>query len=111
MKDKKTQYIQIDPDGTKRYFSDKKMTTYHREDGPAIEWPESWINRGGWKKDDLYCWFINGRSVTKGEHYAHYNPSKAKTIKINGQELIIEKYNALIKNAKKAINAIEELPV
>jgi hypothetical protein len=86
------------------------MTTYHREDGPAIEWGESWINRpftSGWTKDDLYCWFINGKPVTKEEHYAHYNPSKAKTIKINGQEFTIEQLNALIKNAK---DAEEELP-
>jgi len=109
MKDKKTQYIQIDPDGTKRYFSDKKMTTYHREDGPAIEWPESWITRPfttGWTKDDLYCWFINGRSVTKGEHYAHYNPSKVNTITINGKKFTIEELNALIKKA----NEDDQLP-
>ena len=108
MKDKKTQYIQIDPDGTKRYFSDKKMTTYHREDGPAIEWGGSRPFTSSWTKDDLYCWFIYGRSVTKEEHYAHYNPSKAKTITItiNGKKFTIEELNALIKRA----NEDDQLP-
>ena len=105
MKDKKTQYIQINPDGTKQYFSDKNLSIHHREDGPAIEWGEGWIVRpfcnNDWSKDDLYCWYINGKRVTKEEHYAHYNPSKAKTIKINGQEFTIEQLNALIKNAKE----------
>lgn len=103
MKDKKTQYIQINPDGTKQYFSDKNLSIHHREDGPAIEWGEAWIVHpfNDWSKDDLYCWYINGKRVTKEEHYAHYNPSKAKTININGQEFTIEQLNALIKNAKE----------
>ena len=44
-----TQYIWIDEKGNKNYFSDKKMTIRHREDGPALETVEGlmhWYNNG-----------------------------------------------------------------
>ena len=43
------QYIKIDKNGNKFYFSDKEMTTVHREDGPAVEV----IN-------NHKLWYING---------------------------------------------------
>ena len=46
----KEQFIHIDDEGNKHYYSDRKMTTLHREDGPAIEYAN------GAKR-----WYINGR--------------------------------------------------
>ena len=46
----KPQYIEIDKNGSKWYYSDKELTTFHREDGPAYE------RVSGHKE-----WFINGR--------------------------------------------------
>jgi hypothetical protein len=45
-----TQYIEIDKDGKKRYYSDRKMTILHRLDGPAFEWAD------GYKE-----WYVNGK--------------------------------------------------
>ena len=46
----KEQYIKIKQSGNKYYYSDKKMTCLHREDGPAIE-----------LKSGTKCWYINGK--------------------------------------------------
>ena len=35
----KTQYVDITVLGSKFYYSDKAMTVLHREDGPAVEYP------------------------------------------------------------------------
>ena len=51
IKEMKEQFIHIDEDGNKFYYSDKSMAVRlrHREDGPAIEWA-----------DGSKAWFING---------------------------------------------------
>jgi len=33
-------YVDIDRDGNKFYYKDRKMTMLHRTDGPAIEWAD-----------------------------------------------------------------------
>ena len=45
------QYIEITECGSKYYYKDKQMTILHREDGPAVEYPN------GYKS-----WYINGQS-------------------------------------------------
>ena len=45
----KKQYIEIDENGDKFYYSDKEMTVRHREDGPAFEY-----------SDGSKLWYING---------------------------------------------------
>jgi hypothetical protein len=57
------QYIEIDEEGSKFYYKDKKMTKLHREDGPAVEWA------GGDKQ-----WYINDVSLTEKEFNARNNP-------------------------------------
>ena len=49
IKEMKEQYIHINTRGTKQYYSDKKMTVLHREDGPAVEY-----------SDGSKLWYING---------------------------------------------------
>ena len=44
------QYIEINENGSKRYYKDKQMTIYHREDGPAIE-----------HTDGTKSWYINNK--------------------------------------------------
>jgi len=73
----KAKFIHIDEYGRKYYYSDRKMTILHREDGPAIEWPNGWPNgRKAWYINDKYhredgpaiedadgskSWFVNGK--------------------------------------------------
>jgi hypothetical protein len=42
------QYIEITECGTKYYYKDKAMSSFHREDGPAVEYPN------GYK-----AWYLN----------------------------------------------------
>ena len=68
----KTQYILKNEDGT-FYYSDKKMTKPHREDGPAIEWADgskSWSLNGQRHREDgpaveyangTKYWYLNGK--------------------------------------------------
>lgn len=61
--------------GTKTYYKDKEMTIFHREDGPAIEWPngdKSWylndkLHRVGGPAieyaDGSKGWFVNGEFI------------------------------------------------
>ena len=68
----KPQYIRIDTDGDKFYYSDKEMTVLHREDGPACEFlsgTKMWFVNGKlhrndgpariWSGDGMKEWFIN----------------------------------------------------
>ena len=70
---KKEQFIDIDKYGTKRYFSDREMTIFHREDGPACEYAggnKYWYINGKFHREDgpavEYAsggkrWYINGK--------------------------------------------------
>ena len=69
----KEQYIHINQNGTKRYYSDREMNILHREDGPAVEYvdghKEWWINGKRHREDgpaieyaDGYKeWYLNGK--------------------------------------------------
>ena len=62
--------LHVDGDGTKRWMVDGK---YHREDGPAIEWPwgsKEWYLNGKLHREDgpatewaggIKAWWLNGR--------------------------------------------------
>ena len=77
----KPQYIEINNVGTKSYFSDKKMTKYHREDGPAIDSPEpykAWFFNNKLHRidgpaieyrDGAQKWYIKGVEYTKERYY------------------------------------------
>ena len=105
----KAQYITIEADGSKYYYSDKRMTKFHREDGPAIERPygyRAWfINNLRHRVDGPAIeygdetagdWFIQGSEVTEQEHYRYYNQPKEATININGKEFTIKQLADLI---------------
>lgn len=108
----KAQYITIQADGSKFYYSDKRMAKLHREDGPAVECTfgyRAWfinglrhrvdgpaIEYGDGKNGD---WFIQGSEVTEQEHYRYYNPTKEATININGKAFTIKQLADLIEAA------------
>ena len=68
----KEQFIRIDENGTKFYYSDREMKIRHREDGPAVESAnggKSWYLNGKRHREDgpamesangSKSWFING---------------------------------------------------
>ena len=117
----KTQYLKIDEDGTKSYFSNKKMTRYHREDGPAIEAQDgykAWFLNGvrhredgpaiewsatsdsWWREKCPDSWWIHGKNVSEENHPYYLNSKKAKTVNINGKDFTLEELNSLIESAK-----------
>ena len=78
----KEQYMHIDADGDKFYYSDREMTILHREDGPAIE-----------RANGSKAWYING------ERHRDWGPAVErangyKTWYINGERLTEEEFNA-----------------
>tara|TARA_R110000868_G_scaffold60676_2_gene184978 strand:+ start:1979 stop:2329 length:351 start_codon:yes stop_codon:yes gene_type:complete len=112
MKYNKPQYIEIDCFGNTAYYSNRKMTRYHREDGPAfigfsgvkhwffnnqlhrIDGPAiEWTN--GQKE-----WWIKDLEYTEEEYNKCFNPPQKQTININGMEFTVEQLNALIKTAQ-----------
>jgi len=68
----RTQYILKNESGT-FYYSDKKMTKLHREDGPAVEWSDGskhWYLNGKLYREDNRAfeladaskhWYLNGK--------------------------------------------------
>jgi hypothetical protein len=65
--------MEVDYTGTKRWYLNGKL---HREDGPAIEWPNGtkyWVLNGIWHREDgpaieepdgLKSWYLNNKKVT-----------------------------------------------
>ena len=82
----KEQFIHIDENGNKRYYSDREMTIIHREDGPAIENAngfKSWYLNGKRHREDGPAlewsdgskeWYLNGKRITEEEFNARMNP-------------------------------------
>lgn len=73
------QYINIEENGSKFYYSDKELKILHREDGPAIEWvngdKEWYINNKQhredgpaieWTNGNTY-WYLNGVEYSEEE--------------------------------------------
>ena len=76
----KPQYIKIDEDGDRFYYSDRKMKILHREDGPAFVSPyggSAWFVNGQRHREDgpaierstgSKVWYLNGEYVSEAEH-------------------------------------------
>lgn len=103
----KEQFIHIDTDGNKRYYSDREMIILHREDGPAIEWSDgskSWLIDNKRHREDGPAyegqngskeWWLNderhredGHAVEWGGGYREWH--------LNGVKLTEEEFNARI---------------
>ena len=59
----KEQFIHVDSDGDRLYYSDRKMTIRHREDGPAIEYAD------GDKE-----WWVDDKNLSEQEFNERMNP-------------------------------------
>lgn len=104
----KAQYITIDDEG-KYYYSDKKMTLLHHEDGPACEYVDGtkfWYLNDKCHREDgpaieysngHKLWYFDGKNITQEEHACL--TKKVPTININGKEFTLEELNSLIKTA------------
>ena len=67
------QYIKIREDGYKFYYKDREMEIFHREDGPAVVWPDGtkhWFIDGEIHREDGPAiefadgskeWYLNGK--------------------------------------------------
>ncbi len=80
----KPQYIEIDEDGKKRYYSDRHMTIAHRLDGPAVEWANG--SKAWYVNDKLHRldgpaikyfngtkeWYVNGKRHRYGAPAIEY---------------------------------------
>mgnify|MGYP000359680500 CR=1 FL=1 len=101
----KEQFIHIEEDGAKLYYSDREMHTHHREDGPAVEWASG--DKEWWIDDQLHredgpavewasgdkSWYIKGeRHREDGPAIEYANGYKAWYI--NGELLSEDEFNA-----------------
>ena len=88
----KEQFIHIDEDGDKLYYSDREMTVLHREDGPAVEYEDGykewWLNGKLHREDGpaakyadgSKAWFLNDACLTEEEFNARMNPVTELTL-------------------------------
>ena len=101
----KEQYIHIDTDGDKFYYSDREMTVLHREDGPAVgcsDGYKAWyLNDKLHREDDpaieyvdgSKAWYLNGkRHCEDGPAVEYVEGYKAWWL--NGKPLTEEEFNA-----------------
>ena len=94
-------YIMINEYGDKFYFSDKKMTRLHRENGPAMEYANGskawWINNNRHRLDgpavecaDGYkAWWVNGERLSEKKFNRRMNPKSScagKVIEVDGKK-------------------------
>ena len=82
----KEQFIHVNDNDTKFYYSDRKMTILHREDGPAIEYDnggKSWWFNGKRHREDgpaiewydgYKGWYINGEQLSEDEFNTRMSP-------------------------------------
>jgi hypothetical protein len=102
---KKEQFIHIDTNGNKFYYSDREMKIRHREDGPAIEWSDGdkewWINDKLHREDGPAIeyadggkeWWINDKLHREDGPAVEYS-NGTKAWYINGKRLTEEEFNA-----------------
>ena len=81
----------LDSDGTKRWVLNGKL---HREDGPAVEWPNGtkfWYLNNKWHREDgpaversngTKQWFLNNKEVTWKEVFRNANGDLEKECRI-----------------------------
>jgi hypothetical protein len=77
----KEQFIHIDEDGDKLYYSDREMKIRHREDGPAVEWSDGykawWLNGKLHREDGPAIEHVNGDKSwwLNGKHHREDGPA------------------------------------
>ncbi len=81
----------LDPYGSKHWFLNRER---HREDGPAVEWPNGtkfWYLNNKWHREDgpaversngTKQWFLNNKEVTWKEVFRNANGDLEKECRI-----------------------------
>ena len=108
----KAQYIEIDEDGHKFYYSHKEMTVLHREDGPACECYNGnkvWYQNGKRHREDgpacEYAtgdkeWYLNGKLHREDGPACVYTDG-SKSWYLNGEHYSEKEFNEKMKSSKK----------
>ena len=89
------QYIKINSNGSKHYYNDKSMITFHREDGPAYE------GSNGHKE-----WWLNGKRHREDGPAIEYSCG-SKSWYLNGEKLWGRQF--LLRTAKETILTMDEI--
>ena len=88
----KEQFIHINEYDVKRYYKDHEMTILHREDGPAVVYPNGskwWYLNGKLHREDgpaiewsngEKCWYLNGEELTEEEFNQRMSPTVELTL-------------------------------
>jgi hypothetical protein len=111
-------YINIGKYGDKHYYKDKAMTIHHREDGPAVEYPDgdkSWYINGKLHREDgpaiEYAdggkeWYSNGKRHRE-DGPAVELADGCKAWFIDGVSLSEQEF--LLKTAKEIVLTMDEI--
>jgi hypothetical protein len=89
------QYIEINKYGSKFYYKDRKMTIFHREDGPACE-----------GADGYKSWYLNGKRHREDGPAIEWSGGN-KEWYLNGKELSEEEF--IKKTAKEIVLTMDEI--
>lgn len=101
----KEQFIHIDEDGDRFYYSDREMKILHREDGPAVEYEcgykEWWIDGEVHREDGpaieyedgSKSWFLDGKRHREDGPAGEY-ANGSKEWYLDGEYLLEEEFNA-----------------
>ena len=114
----KEQFIHIDEEGHKCYYSDRQMTILHREDGPAVEdvkGYKSFLINGmrhredgpavEWESGDKEWWINNKLHREDGPAIEYACGSKGLWC-INGKRLTEEEFNTRMKKNTEHIKGM-----
>src|SRR6056300_372235 len=113
----KEQFIYINKNGDKYYYSDRKMTKLHREDGPAFEGAsgdkEWWLNDKRHREDGpavewvigYKAWWINGKRHREDGPAFEWSDGY-KEWYLNGEKLTEEEFNARMNPVELTLDEI-----
>jgi len=113
----KEQFIYIDEDGDKFYYSDREMKIFHREDGPAGEYAngsKEWYLNGKRHREDGPAvewadgdksWHLNGKRHREDGPAIEYADGD-KSWYLNGKRLTEEEFNARMNPVELTLDEI-----
>ena len=113
------QAVRIDIYGAKFYYSDREMTIYHREDGPAVEFPDGgkeWYLNGNRHREDGPAveysdgdkeWFIDGKYHREDGPAVEYSDGY-KAWYIDGNRITEAEFDARMNPVELTLGEIAE---
>ena len=113
------QFIHITEGGSKFYYSDREMTILHREDGPALEYPngdKEWRLNGKCHREDgpafesstgNKAYYLNNE-LHREDGPAVEDCDGYKGWHLNGEELTEEEFNARMNPVELTLDEIAD---